>query len=218
MIHSSIAIIARRTVRLTGTTLVLSLALAKPASAQADPDSVHQVERCRLAAQVVTTGHPQPQELWAFGFVSHCGSVGAAALAQFVRTTADSSLLDRTLQASHLLQDATLFDALVTTATSPSSPVYARILSLRSLGYLFAPSALPTYGAYTASGGWDLPRACLVGAPMVSPAVPEVGTPLPGGYQLTIRTAALGIRADSSAPRDIRAAAYCLDLATRAAP
>jgi len=189
-----------------------------PLCAQGDSDDAQHAERCRFAAQVVTTGRPAPHEQWALGYIGGCGTVGGSAIATLLSSTEsspDSALLDRVLNDSHLLQDGELYRVEVDLLSSGTAPVVVRLLAARSLGYLLIPGAQPALRAYAASGSADLPRACTVGASVVHPSTPVPGAPLPTDYRQQIRSAALAIRADSSQPRDVRAAAYCLDLGTR---
>src|SRR5690349_17810761 len=47
-----------------------------------DPDDVHHRNDCRLALQIVETGHPAPHREWAYSLLPRCGaSAGPAAVA-----------------------------------------------------------------------------------------------------------------------------------------
>src|SRR4051812_27376125 len=48
-------------------------------------DSVHQRNNCRLASQVIRTGHPATHLQWAYSQIPACGSEGGEALAARLR-------------------------------------------------------------------------------------------------------------------------------------
>ncbi len=52
---------------------------------------VHARNDCRLAAQVIRTGHPAPHVEWAYGAILRCDETGAAVLAERWRTVRDSA-------------------------------------------------------------------------------------------------------------------------------
>src|ERR1700745_984045 len=89
-----------------------ALFLAIPLWAQAAPDSVKLRNNCRLAEQVLTTGHPAPKIAWARTFLANCQpeqwAGASAAVLDRLRTSTDAQALTIEWGSVSMLRDARL--------------------------------------------------------------------------------------------------------------
>lgn len=131
------------------------LCTAVPLQAQGTPaaNEIHKQNDCRLAAQVVRTGHPAPHRGWAYTILPECEEVGPAALASMWgglrHLDADEFAL--LVHSTHGLRDRRIYTALQSFGRTPSANVDARLQALALLiGYgnpvalIFTPSDLRT--------------------------------------------------------------------------
>lgn len=96
----------------------------------------YQRERCRLAAQVITTGRPATKADWAWRTIAGCHSDGAAAVASAIAqlgVSDDSALRERVLSSAVFLKDGRIFGALVAVATSAGAPSESRITAIKGI-------------------------------------------------------------------------------------
>jgi hypothetical protein len=193
------------------------------AAAQADPDSVQLRNNCRLAEQVIATGHPEPQDEWAWGVIHQCGGSGGAAIAQgmaALRQSADLEALDRLTGQAQWLRDGHMFDTALDIAGDASASVPARVLAMRSLLYylrLEHPTnrGVPiTYGDMhaTADPRTGVPRqGCASGVASSHASPPAaLGDPLPPDYGARVEALGIQLSRDAAEPPEVRAAALCL--------
>ena len=83
---------------------------------------------CRLASQVLTTGHPDTHRDWALNFIGSCKSDGPAALAiQWTTAAARGAELEGLVRSSARLRDARLYRQLRETAQDISTPPAVRV-------------------------------------------------------------------------------------------
>lgn len=114
--------------------LMATAAAAAPLSAQTDQNDPHLRNDCRLAAQVLTTGHPAPHYDWALEFIPRCGEDGATALTHLWRNPpADEGRLNSLFVASYTLRDSRVTAAAVEAAANRTLPQPARLAALRVL-------------------------------------------------------------------------------------
>lgn len=111
--------------------------------AQSEQQDPHIRNDCRLAAQVLETGHPAPHHVWALDFITRCEQSGAPALAAlWQRPPADSGRLEQLFFASYRLRDSRLTRAVVDAAANRTLPQLVRLNALRVLAGHAAPEFL----------------------------------------------------------------------------
>lgn len=157
--------------------------LARTASTQQprERDDVHLRDNCRLAAQVLTTGHPDPHYAWARDIISACDESGGPALAAVWQSaTDDPQELGRLVYVTTRLRDQRILDALLAIARDRTRPAAIRLSTLQVLISYFAPGAYvsivslehPPFGSPL---GWETEFAPTEGAvPLASSARDEI--------------------------------------------
>lgn len=101
--------------------LVFMHAFAPGAFAQgSERDDVHLRNDCRLAAQVIRTGHPAPQRGWAYSVVRLCDQSAPAVLAERWANTADTLELAQLAGASAQFPTRVVFDAMASVVRAPA--------------------------------------------------------------------------------------------------
>lgn len=131
------------------------LCTAAPLRAQGNlaANEVHNQNDCRLAAQVVRTGHPAPHREWAYTVLPECVESGPAAIASMWsgvrRLDADEFAL--LIRSTRGLRDRRIYTALQSFGETPSASVDARLHALALLivygnpvALIFTPSDLRT--------------------------------------------------------------------------
>jgi hypothetical protein len=108
--------------------LLLAAAPGLLAAQDERSDEVHTRNDCRLAAQVIETGHPHPRARWAFETIGRCGEEGPPALAKRWRDiAADTAEVRDLINASARLRDRRLFDLASSVSRDPSRPDVVRV-------------------------------------------------------------------------------------------
>jgi hypothetical protein len=191
--------------------LLIGLLMAGSAHAQANPDSVKLRNDCRLAAQVLATGHPAPDLEWAHGMIRSCGydewAEAASAAIRRLRSSTNEAELSSEWRHLRLLKDAGLFSTVLEIAEDRSASVPARLWALRTLATYIDPEGV--YGALTERVP-DSPRpACISSRAAGLPTFYE-GRPLPDDYPAEARRMASRMNADPSEPANVRLAAICV--------
>ena len=127
-------------------TLITGLLCATTLSAQGQTrvEEAQQRNACRLANQVVRTGHPAPHREWAYSVISQCEQSGPAALAavwlgEKPLATGELTFLAR---ATHDLRDRRLYVALRTAGRDARTDVEARLHALALLLDYVSPHGL----------------------------------------------------------------------------
>lgn len=108
----------------------LLISSAVPLSAQGQDTALAAKHRndCRLASQVLATGHPHPHREWALRYIASCEHEGPLALAaQWERSDATGSELEIIVRSSARLRDARLYRKLGQTAEDRSKPSAVRV-------------------------------------------------------------------------------------------
>ncbi len=207
--------------RITRWSLVLFALLASPVWAQ-DPDSVQLRNDCRLAVQILASGHPAPQEEWALTVIHRCGSEGGAALAsalQNARTSTDTDYLSQLSARARWLRDGALFNAALEVAGDKAATAQARLESFVVLLYAVRLAGDPLRGVPIFSQELSSPLNPASGLPTGSCSTsrfstgavkPAEGAPLPGNYRDQISALGRRIFRDASEPLALRSAAFCL--------
>lgn len=101
-----------------------------PLSAQPrEGDDVHLRNDCRLAAQVIGTGHPAPRREWAYGIIRGCDESGPRILAMAWRSRlpGDAASLGQLVAATRTLNDRSVVDAVSDVARNREAPDAARV-------------------------------------------------------------------------------------------
>jgi hypothetical protein len=109
---------------------------AMPVSAQARENTDVQLRNdCRLAAQVVRTGHPAPHREWAYGIIRQCGESGPPAVAARWLTAppTEGEDLRALIGATAAFRTQDVFDAVATVARTPSTDERVRAHALALL-------------------------------------------------------------------------------------
>lgn len=90
---------------------------------------------CRLAAQVVTTGHPAPHREWAYAVIQECEDSGPASIAAMWMGSRrlGPEELPLLIRATRGLRDARLYAALRAFGGTPSADLDARLHALALL-------------------------------------------------------------------------------------
>ena len=120
------------------------------AAAQNENEDVHLHNDCRLAAQILETGHPAPHYAWAAETIPKCSEAGADVLARvWSRPPVDSVALEHLFYASYTLRDRRITNAVAAVATTGSSPPLVRLNAIRVLTGHAVPSLMVTVADLT---------------------------------------------------------------------
>jgi hypothetical protein len=192
------------------------LLVTSTAHAQTDPDSVKLRNDCRLASQVLRTGHPAPHLDWARGMIRYCGhnQWADAVAAAISRTRSSTNERELASEWRHLwmLKDAVLLDSVQSIASDHSASVGSRLWALRTLANLIDPEGI--YGALTEtdSGDPDGRPVCIVSR-AAGVTMSYTRRPLPPDYVGRARATAASIISDESDVPTLRTAARCVQAA-----
>lgn len=131
-----------------GIALILTITAAitpgRSLEAQTERQDPHVRNDCRLAAQVLETGHPAPHYEWALEFIAKCEETGAPVLAALWRSAANTEHLNRLYVSSYLLRDARVTDAVTEVAQNRALPRLVRLNAIRVLAGHAVPEFLVT--------------------------------------------------------------------------
>lgn len=195
------------------TLALLTLTLAPAcATAQANPDSVHLRNDCRLAHQVLTTGNPRPRMQWAAEQITRCPQVGATVADALLRhrTSTDTTELYWLTNPANSLQDGRTFQAASAVLADRAASPQARVYAARVLYWLLYPSAGVYYGTLTDTNGDGHWPCVQFGGSSHLELVR--GAPLPPNWRDELRRSATTIMRDQSQPAPVRESAICLVL------
>lgn len=101
--------------------------------------SVHLRNDCRLASQVLRTGHPAPRRQWAWSVIPSCSDSAGAVLAMVWRAP-DERELAQLWGVSYRVRDARLTHAVLAAFRDPSRSRAARLVAARVLASHAAPN------------------------------------------------------------------------------
>lgn len=194
--------------------LLIPLLLAFPAlgSAQARPDSVKLRNDCRLAEQVLTTGHPAPHREWASWTIRKCTGAGPVVAQAIVRLRAssDTALLKVVTAPAAVVRDRAIYEAGLSILSDASASIQARVYAVRMLAWLFYPDADLNYGDFVDIDG-DGDRSCYGSGTHFHVSIVR-GSLLPAGWPDAIRQAARRVYDNPAEPAEVRKAALCFAL------
>jgi hypothetical protein len=177
--------------------------------AQADPDSVKQRNDCRLAAQVLSTGHPATHYSWALDQAWDCPAAGGA-LAERLRSsasTSDVAVLDALTAPTLKLRDGRIYASALALAADKQATPESRVFAARTLIYSMRPGGGIEYAALLNTNGF-----CYGGGPSPHQRYTQ-GDPLPAGYVDEIHALGRRLMSDTTEGAAIRHVGMCLALA-----
>lgn len=186
------------------------IAVMLPACATAQrSDSVRAQNACRLALQIVQTGHPEPHTAWAYERVASCGPEAGPAVASALRRyrqTRDTTVLDLVSSPGRALRDGTIFEAALEISQDRTASAQARVFAFRVLIQVVAPGNVLRYSELSEPSGSV--RECVgLGRHLHHETI--VGVPLPSDFAARIRAAAASVAGDPQAEPQVRHAAGC---------
>lgn len=195
--------------------LVAAVLLPACATAQRS-DSVQARNTCRLALQIVETGHPEPHTDWAYERVAACGSEAGAAVATALRRyrqNRDTVVLDLVSGPARTLRDGRIFEAALEISLDRRASAQARVFAFRTLIHAVAPGIVVGYRELSEPSGSG--RGCFgLGQHLHHETI--TGAPLPPNYVTLIRNAATSVAAEPEDAAPVRRAATCTLLHLRA--
>ncbi len=101
---------------------------------------VHTRNDCRLAAQVIRTGHPAPHTERAYGAIQQCDETGVAVLVGQWRTVSDSLEVVYLAWASSRFPRRVVFDAISEVVLSSAASTEARLQGMSLLATFAKPN------------------------------------------------------------------------------
>lgn len=183
--------------------------------AQANSDPAVHSNDCRLARQVIETGHPAPHMEWALGYIGNCdrqlwGRTVAIGLWR-LRTSTDLDELAHIWADTQWLRDRHLFEAALEIGGDKSASLPARMFAVRALLMLVAPGVQPSYQELLRIRETSTGRRWICTLGITRDAHMRPGVPLPADYEEEAEALAKRIEADPSEPEELRYAAKCVD-------
>jgi hypothetical protein len=191
----------------------LALLLPLSAAGQANPDTVKARNDCRLAVQVVVTGHPAVKTEWAMDFVRQCTELPTA-LARAIRDTRasrDTTVLKRVTAPADWLRDGNVYSAASEVLRDRTASPEARVFAIRVLMWAALPGMELDY-SHLVDTDADGSRSCGGLGPSLHGEMVR-GMPLPSGWEESGRALGRSVARDPSEPAPVREAARCLALA-----
>jgi hypothetical protein len=164
------------------TTAALLLAISGTFSrgeAQESRD-VHTRNDCRLAAQVIRTGHPAPHAEWAYGAIQKCEETGVAVLLEQWRAVSDSLEAVYLAWASSRFPTRIVLDAISEVVLNSNASTEARLRGMSLLARFAEPNVFLSLSELRrpSEGRRPMPWAVLDGPPYdpgeLSDVAPEV--------------------------------------------
>lgn len=197
-------------------TLALALfALPSLLGAQTNPAVVKHRNDCRLAKQVLETGHPAPHRDWALQRIDGCdpnlaGEALASAMRR-LRTSSDHVVLAQLARRARPIHDASFFAAALEIAGDRGASIPARVAAFRALMWFQEPNRVLTDSEFYVSFDVDDLQVAINRCQFnrVLHSEPREGSPLPADFREQINTLASRVFNDRSEPVLVRAAALC---------
>jgi hypothetical protein len=191
-------------------TAVVAVLFPLAASAQANPDSVRFRNDCRLAMQVVTTGHPAMKIDWAMAFVRECpGLAGNLARAlREARTSRDTAELNRLTTPADWLRDGALFSTARELLADETASPEARVFAVRVLMWAYVPGMEIDYQNLVDTDGDGIPTCSGLGPGLHGEL--QRGAPLPGDWIAQGQALGRAVALDTGGDARVRQAARCL--------
>jgi hypothetical protein len=197
----------------TGLSAAVFLVVASSVSAQSSKD-------CGTAAKIVSSGHLNATQSWAYLTLSYCGAVGANAFATGLpkyATVSDLAQLSDYMSHVDNWRDASILAAATQLAKNANATVQSRVFAIRHLILLLQPiygisyaalvSARDSATAPDGSKSW-FGGGCPAGVAS-EPRGTVAGAALPVGWEAQIRTTLSTLANSAAAPKPVRTAASC---------
>jgi hypothetical protein len=193
----------------------VALVYSWEASAQADPDQIHRRNNCRLAEQVIRTGHPENKTAWAWEYLPSCPRGMQVPLLVIrmrqARQSTNAELVATALLRASTMRDGTLFREVMNIAADPQASVTARVYAFVTLDAIYDPSRHPRYDLFLRMADLGDSARGPCSSNRSHPLVSEDGaTSIPVDYRQQITALAARLTEDSAQPRQVRGAARCL--------
>ena len=200
----------RRAASAWGLALALLGAGARAAGAQeegvTERTSPHLRNDCRLAAQILETGHPQPHSDWALETIGRCEeSAGPALAALWTAPAAEPEALEQLYRATAQLRDQRVYDAVARAAEDGGSPTIVRLTALRVLAAYVDPGAVVPLDYLTEADPSAYRAASRDHATQIEGAVP-----LAADVRAPVRELLLRLSGEGADAPTARAATYLL--------
>jgi len=170
-----------------------------PLRAQANPDSIHLRNDCRLATQILRTGNPANKREWALGTIGWCGRDGVDAFVvdwKSKEANADSQTLADMRYSVYNIRDRVLFETLLSTAQSSNSSTRARV---EAWYYLLNQVAPAIYISEAELSGDPTRRFCVLD--FASASQPTELGPLPPDFVEKVDAAAVQVSTAATDPK-----------------
>ena len=195
--------------------LLLSVLIPGLAQGQEDPGAVKRRNNCRLAAQVIETGHPAPHREWAWQYIGFCDAehrVGVyLAAMQQARTSTDLPFIRRALLPVTAFRDRMLFEKVLSIASDKAASVPVRVVAFMVLASTLDPMISPTYEGFV--GGLDeygMPSGGCSRRLAHPIEFAEGPNAIPSDYQAVIADVSERVARDVSETANVRSAAACV--------
>jgi len=184
--------------------------LATGLQAQASPDSIKRRNDCRLAEQVIRTGHPAPRLLWASQVLRTCTSAGPSIADAMTtnRLSTDTAFLNAATYPTIQLRDGEVYRAALAVAGDKTASIPARVLALRTLVWTLEPGGSVSYAELSDELPEGRRRRCNSLGAHLHLQITR-GAPIPNDYAEAIHRLARGLENDPTEPRQIQRAAVC---------
>lgn len=169
-------------------------------------DVVKHRNECRLATQIIVTGHPAPHATWAARKVGSCGAEAGAAIATALRASRasrDLETLGRLSEVSVVLRDGRMFDAALDIIGDAAASPEARVFASRTIILALQPHLYLSYPELADGNCYGRIRGAHA-------THPRAGTPMPAGFAESSRAISIRVFNDSTAPNSVRRAARCV--------
>lgn len=185
------------------------------AASQTNPDSVKQRNDCRLAEQILSSGHPHPHATWASTQILTCGpdaflrsvTGGLRQLRNSSDTTGLSVLWNRALIHVNSRQ---VFDLGLEIASDPSAGPLARQYAFLGLLRMLKPNEWVDLATLTRTDREGRYRFSFCYSGHTAGVRQWVrGTPIDASARSRLREVGAQVQNATAAPAELRAAAYC---------
>jgi hypothetical protein len=147
----------------------------------ANPLMVKHRNDCRLAAQILTTGHPHTKRDWARGYIANCENEGVPAIVQEWRNVpSDTAAVVQLMRASTSIRDMRIYEQARSVAVDRSRADVVRVGAMHVLDSYVDRHHAGWFGSRPPADG-QVGRvypanAVLVHAPFTNGPVPIVGS------------------------------------------
>jgi hypothetical protein len=183
---------------------VLAIVASTPVHSQdrGPSEASHLRNDCRLASQVIRTGHPHTRREWAEQFIDNCPESGPAAFVDvWITVPADSARLKWLVNFSSRLRDQRLVNAAAAILRDRSRPDLVRIGAMLLLMRYADPSELIGFSHLSSPPAGTGPIRMVMGNSATHPRRPLEGSePLASGFENSVLLFLQEIAATDASP------------------